>query len=174
RDVTQPGDPLIPSSSNSPGSEGVANAIDDQPTKYLNFDSGRNGFLPSGFAVSPRIGATTVIGLTMQSANDAPERDPRAITLEGSNDDSLSSFNSGTWELITAISGIPSWPSIFGGGNTNRFKTQEFFFSNAKSYKHYRWIVTETQTTPNGCCMQIAEVELLAAAQGCGTNAIGT
>src|SRR5205809_513051 len=40
-DVTQPGDPIIPSSPNSPGSEGVANAIDNQPTKYLNFDSGR-------------------------------------------------------------------------------------------------------------------------------------
>jgi len=38
-DVTQPGDPVIASSSNSPGSEGVANAIDGKPTKYLNFDS---------------------------------------------------------------------------------------------------------------------------------------
>ena len=30
-DVTQPGDALIASSDNSPGSEGVANAIDGQP-----------------------------------------------------------------------------------------------------------------------------------------------
>jgi hypothetical protein len=57
QDVTQPGDLIIPSSANSPGSEVVANAIDNQPTKYLNFDSGRDGtnagFSPSGFAVSP-------------------------------------------------------------------------------------------------------------------------
>src|SRR6266487_2888062 len=83
-DVTQPGDPIIASSPNSPGSEVVANAIDDQPTKYLNFDSGRDGtnagFSPSGFAVSPAIGATTVIGLTMESANDSPNRDPKSVT----------------------------------------------------------------------------------------------
>src|SRR5207249_4844413 len=35
-DVTQPGDPVIASSSNSPGSEGVANAIDNTEAKYLN------------------------------------------------------------------------------------------------------------------------------------------
>jgi hypothetical protein len=38
-DVTQPGDPIIASSSNSPGSEGVANAIDNTQAKYLNFDT---------------------------------------------------------------------------------------------------------------------------------------
>src|ERR1051326_7946494 len=38
-DVTQPGDPIVPSSNNSPLSEGAANAIDNQPTKYLNFDN---------------------------------------------------------------------------------------------------------------------------------------
>ena len=32
-DVTSPGDTVIASSANSPGSEGVANAIDGQPTK---------------------------------------------------------------------------------------------------------------------------------------------
>ena len=39
--VAQPGDPVIASSANSPGSEGVANAIDGKPTKYLNRD-GKN------------------------------------------------------------------------------------------------------------------------------------
>ncbi|MEO8428974.1 MAG: LamG-like jellyroll fold domain-containing protein, partial [Verrucomicrobiota bacterium] len=156
-DVTQPGDPIIASSANSPGSEGVANAIDGQPTKYLNFDSGRDGansgFSPSGFVVTPSVGLTRVIALTMQSANDGPERDPTAITLEGSNDDSITTFNSGTWEMITAITNIPAF--------TARFQTQPFAFDNAKYYKSYRWTVTETATTPNGCCLQIAEVEFL-------------
>jgi hypothetical protein len=172
RDVTQPGDPLIPSSSNSPEGEAVANAIDDQPTKYLNFDSGQNNnFIPSGFVVTPRVGATTVIGVTLQSANDAPERDAKAFTLEGSNDTNITAFASGNWEVITAVSNITSWETLFPGNH--RFRRQEFFFSNPKSYKHYRWIVTETQTTPNGCCMQIAEVELLAVPRGGNTNAIG-
>ena len=38
-DVTTPGDPLVASSSNMPGSEGVANAIDNTDAKYLNFDA---------------------------------------------------------------------------------------------------------------------------------------
>ena len=70
--VAQPGDPVIASSANSPGSEGVANAIDGKPTKYLNFD-GKNS-QPSGFAVTPGIGSTTITGVSMQTANDAPDR----------------------------------------------------------------------------------------------------
>ncbi len=158
RDITQPGDPIIPSSSNSPGSEGVANIIDDQPTKYLNFDSGRDGavsgFSPSGFAVSPRVPPAVVTGMTIQSANDGPERDPTIVTLEGSNDDALTAFNSGTWEQIVRIENIPPFAA--------RFERKEFYFANTKTYKHYRWIVHQTTTTPNGCCMQVAEVELLA------------
>src|SRR5256712_12729009 len=80
-DITQPGDPIVPTSNNSPGSEGVANAIDNQPTKYLNFDK-----LNTGFTVSPRVGLTVVQCLTLTSANDAPERDPASFTLEGSYD----------------------------------------------------------------------------------------
>src|SRR4030095_7363484 len=51
-DVTQPGDPIIASSSNSPGSEGVANAIDNTQAKYLNRDLA-NDAKPAGFAVTP-------------------------------------------------------------------------------------------------------------------------
>src|ERR687883_437178 len=70
-DITQPGDPIVPTSNNSPGSEGVANAIDNAPTKYLNFDK-----VNTGFTVTPRVGLSIVQGLTLTSANDAPDRDP--------------------------------------------------------------------------------------------------
>src|SRR6058998_763367 len=82
-DVTQPGDPIIPTANNSPGSEGVANAIDNAPTKYLNFDK-----LNTGFTVTPRVGGTILIGLSLTSANDAPERDPATYVLTGSEDGS--------------------------------------------------------------------------------------
>src|SRR5439155_27187230 len=75
-DITQPGDPIVPTSNNSPGSEGVANAIDNQPTKYLNFDK-----LNTGFTVTPSVGATLVTGLSLTSANDALERDPASFLL---------------------------------------------------------------------------------------------
>src|SRR6185295_11765628 len=83
QDVTQPGDPIVATSNNSPGSEGVANAIDNGPTKYLNFDR-----VNTGFTVTPRAGLTIVSGLTLTSANDAPDRDPASYTLEGSYDGS--------------------------------------------------------------------------------------
>ena len=149
-DVTQPGDAVIASSANSPGSEGVANAIDGQPTKYLNFDGSNSK--PSGFVVTPSLGMTYVTGMALQSANDAPDRDPKSITLEGSNDDEVSAYDSGNWQLITQIDDIPAW--------TGRFQTKELFFDNDRAFKHYRWVVLDTQG-PSTCCLQIAEVELL-------------
>src|SRR5438093_13403580 len=79
-DVTQPGDPIIPTSNNSPGSEGVANAIDNAPTKYLNFDK-----LNTGFTVNPRAGGTTVVSrLSLTSADAAPRRPAASVLTTGS------------------------------------------------------------------------------------------
>ena len=153
KNVVQPGDPAIASSANSPGSEGVANAIDGTQAKYLNRDSAAPAILPSGFVVSPSVGATTIIGLFMQSANDSPDRDPKSITVEGSNDDKVTGFASGTWETIYKNDAVPAY--------TSRFQTQTFYFSNKKSYKHYRWTILKT-ATDSTCCMQIAEVGFLA------------
>ncbi|MEM7384328.1 MAG: hypothetical protein AAF514_05230, partial [Verrucomicrobiota bacterium] len=158
-DVTQPGDPTIASSDDSPGSERVPNAIDNQPTKYLNFDTGTgNDDIPSGLVVTPSVGSTTVVGITMESANDAPDRDPKHIVLEGSND-AAPGWDSGNWEVVYENNNIPAWSDLFAGDD--RFQTQQFFFNNSTSYKHYRWTVMETQG-PSTCCMQIAEIELLA------------
>ena len=113
-DVTSPGDAVIASSANSPGSEGVANAIDGQPTKYLNFD-GKNS-QPSGFVVTPSIGKTVITGVHMQSANDAPDRDVKVVRIEGSNDDEIGDYDSGNWQLITQLDNIPAY--------TGRFQSQ--------------------------------------------------
>jgi hypothetical protein len=156
-DVTQPSDPIIASSDNSPGSEGVANAIDNQPTKYLNFDTANNS-TPSGFVVSPSVGATTLVGLSMQSANDAVGRDPLSIILEGSND-AAPGWDSGNWETIYENAAVPSWVETFPGDD--RFQTQEFFFDNNAAYLHYRWTTILLQEDTQNS-MQIAEVELLA------------
>jgi len=163
RDITQPGDLIFASSGNSRGSEGVANAIDNnKTTKYLNWDSGRDGnqngtFSPSGFAVQPAVGPTVVTGMGIQSANDASDRDPDVVVLEGSNDANLTSYESGTWTPITTISNIAA-------GFTKRFQSQEFFFSNSIPYRNYRWSVEATRIIPNKCCMQVSEVWLTGSA----------
>jgi hypothetical protein len=161
--ITQPGDLIFASSGNSRGSEGVANAIDrNKSTKYLNWDSGRDGnqigtFSPSGFAIQPAVGPTIVTGMGIQSANDASDRDPDVVVLEGSNDTDLTGYESGTWTPITTISNIAA-------GFTTRFQSQEFFFSNATRYRNYRWRVEATRIMPNKCCMQVAEVWLTTSA----------
>lgn len=92
--------------------------------------------------------------MTIQTANDAPERSsPKTVTLEGSNDETVTGWTNGTWELVATV----SFPAT-----TARFAVQEAFFPNDKAFKHYRWTVVDVQT-PNSCCMQVADVELLAA-----------
>ena len=163
KSVTQRGDPILASSTNSPANEAAANTIDGTTAKYLNFDSGRDGtqigappkgFSPSGFVVTPSVGLTRVTGMSIQSANDSDDRDPDVLLIEGSNDASVTSFNSGNWQAITVISNIAR-------GFTARLQTQTFTFENAQAYKRYRLTVQRVRITPNGCCMQVAEVALL-------------
>lgn len=151
KNVTQPSDAIIGSSANSPASEGVANAIDGTTAKYLNFDMA-NDAKPAGFVVTPSVGATVINGVTLESANDSPDRDPKEFTIEGSNDDAVTNFSGGNWTLIAHVSNIVS--------NNTRYAFATFLFPNVQPYLHYRWTVLHTQG-PSGCCMQIAEVELL-------------
>ncbi len=138
-DVTQPGDPIVGSSNNNPGSEAVGNAIDNQPTKYLNFDR-----LNTGFTVRPSVGGTLVSGLTLTSANDAVERDPASYTLEGSLD--------GVSFFPISSGAVPAFPT--------RFYKNYIFFPNSRAYAAYR-LIFPTVTGPGGNSMQISEVELL-------------
>src|SRR5258708_36674371 len=126
-DITQPGDPIVASSANSPGSEGVANAIDDQPTKYLNFD-----ILNTGFTVSPVAGLTLVSGIALTSANDAPERDPSSYTLEGSYD--------GVNFTMIAGGPVPVFPT--------RFFKNTILFDNSVPYLKYRVLFPTVVNAP--------------------------
>src|SRR5436309_3341374 len=139
-DVTQPGDAIIPTSNNSPGSEGVANAIDNAPTKYLNVDK-----LNTGFTVTPRVGGTLVSGLTLTSANDAPERDPASYLLQGSLD--------GTNFFDISSGAVPAFPA--------RFFKNYIFFSNSRAFLSYRLIFPTVANAAAANSMQISEVELL-------------
>jgi hypothetical protein len=154
-DVTVPGDPVVPSSNNTPGSEGVANVIDNQPTKYLNFDK-----VNTGFTVTPAVGDTIVTGLSLTSANDAPERDPASYDLAGSND--------GANYVPISSGAVPVFPSRF-------YKTYIFFPSNTKSFKSYRLIFPTVANVGSANSMQISEVEFLGVTPGVvNTNPVDT
>jgi len=146
-DVTQPGDTIIASSDNSPGSEGVTNAIDNADTKYLNFD-----ISDTGLTVTPSVGLTEVIGMSLKSANDGPDRDPTTFLLEGSND--------GSAFMEIASGDVADFPE--------RFHTNYIFFENSNPYQTYR--LTFPTVDGSTCCMQIAEIELFPKPGGACTD----
>jgi len=126
------------------GSEGPGNLFDGIPTKWVGFGVGDC----AGFAISPSYGPTLIRGVSLQSANDRPEWDPKVMILKGSNSESIEDPN---YELIVELP-IPAW--------SERFQTQTLFFSNDKVYRHYLVEVKATQeeTSP---ASHLAELELL-------------
>ena len=160
-DVTQPGD-LIElvngvndgdgNSGPPPGAETVNHAIDNVTQKYLNFLD-----LGSGFKVTPSIGPTVLSGIRLYTANDAEERDPASVLLEGSNDGS--SFT----EIFSSDLELPS--SRNSGGSIPIDPTtqnlQELAFDNTAHYSVYRVTFPTLKNAGAANSMQIAEVELL-------------
>ena len=145
-DITLPGDEVVATSDNSPGGEQAPNAIDDNPsTKYLNFDK-----VDTGLTITT--GGAVVTGLALISANDAPDRDPANFILSGSNDD-------GATFTEIASGDVPEF--------LERFERQTVSFENDVAYTTYE-LIFPTTVGPSGCCMQIAEIELLAGAPEAG------
>jgi hypothetical protein len=142
-DISAAGDAVVASSDNHPAGEHAGLAIDnDSSTKYLNFDGANDN--PSGLTITTAGGV--VIGLGLTSANDAPDRDPATFVLSGSND-------AGATFTEIASGDVPA----FGA----RFERQEISFANEAAYTTYE-LIFPTTTGPSTCCMQIAEIELLA------------
>jgi hypothetical protein len=140
-DVSHPGDLVVPTSANSPGSEGVGNAIDNSTsTKYLNFDK-----LNAGLTVTLSAGRKMVLGLRLTSANDSPDRDPTSFVLSGST-------NGQTWTEV-ARGSIPDF--------TSRFFTVAVSFTNTVAYSQYKLLFPTVRDAASAVAMQIAEVEFL-------------
>lgn len=168
-DVTLPGDPVVvvhgvddndaDGATNPPAAEGVANAINNNTTKYLNFND-----YGSGFIVTPSqgagVGGTIVRGIRLYSANDAPERDPSSFLLEGA------ATANGPFTVIYG-----STITLPGGGanrnpggeeiNPNVHDYAEVLFANAVSYSAYRVTFPTLRDASGANSMQIGEVELL-------------
>jgi hypothetical protein len=155
RDVTKPGDPVvaIPNNGNWPANEAVDQAIDDQiVTKFLHFSGATE---PTGFTVTPKVGATLVTGINLCSANDAAERDPVKYELSGSN-----GSIDGPWTVISAgdikdFAGSAAWAR-------RTMLSKPITFANTVSYKYYKLMFPACRG-PAQNSMQIAEVELLSA-----------
>jgi hypothetical protein len=153
-DVTMPGDNVlgVPNNGNWPAAETPWLAIDDKTsTKFLHFNGKTD---PVGFQVQVLAGPTVVTGLTLTTANDAPERDPVAFELSGSND----GFG-GPWTLIAQgdivdFAGATAWPRYTKN-------TTPITFENKVAYKFYQVLFTAVRDPVAANSMQIGEVELI-------------
>lgn len=118
-------------------------------TKWLtkNVDpDGRTGWLQFQFLGK---GAYAINGYAITSANDAPERDPKDWTLQGSHDGE-------TWVVLDTRVG-EFWK--ISDADQQRFVRHEFQFDNAVAYSYYKLDVTANNGSTN--LMGFSEFELL-------------
>lgn len=133
---------IYPTSFNSPGGEGAANAFDGNVnTKYLNFDKKNAG-------VTVKLSQGRVVQkFTITTANDFSGRDPTSYKLYGSNDGV-------NWTLIKQDS--------LSLSETRYWTSPEIQTGNTTAYVYY-FILFPTTKSGDGCglncdSMQIAEV----------------
>jgi len=125
----------VSASAENPPNEVAARVIDGDPsTKWLAFTSTATLTFKFGEPV-------TAVQYTMTSANDAPERDPRDWTLEGSTDGQRwTTLDRQTDQVFTA-----------------RFQNKEYRFANTTAYQFYRLVITRN----NGAGLtQLADIAL--------------
>ncbi|WP_067503947.1 GH92 family glycosyl hydrolase [Actinoplanes sp. TFC3] len=115
--------------------EGVTNLNDGNPeTKWL-VDT------PASWAQYTLDAPAKAVKYALTSANDAPERDPRDWTLEGSTDGT-------TWTTVDTQT---------GQSFTERFQTKTYTVANPGDYTYYRLSITGH---PSGNLTQLADLEL--------------
>jgi predicted alpha-1,2-mannosidase len=97
---------------------------------------------PASWAQYELDGRYTVVKYALTSANDAPERDPRDWTLDGSND------GGATWTTVDTVT-----------GNTfdQRFQTKTFDVASPGSFAVYRLNITGH---PSGNLTQLADLDI--------------
>lgn len=118
----------------SPAGEEYTNLIDNNiNTKYLTFN-------PSAWIQYQAPSSYVIKNYTITSANDAPERDPKSWTLQGSLDGN-------------------NWNTIDSRANENfsyRNQTRIFSINNNTGYQFYRFNLSNH----SGTILQLAEIEL--------------
>jgi Bacterial lectin/Immunoglobulin I-set domain len=170
--ILLPGDSISDSSffNNTPSNpgEGVSNILDGSTSKYLCFGAGpTNGGAPFvgpvGFVVTPGLGNTVVSAMRIYTANDAPERDPIDIMLEGSTN------GGGSWTTILADTPLSLPNNRNAGGlpiNATNQPLQELDFANTNGYTSYRVTINNVKTNAIANSMQVAEIQMLGFASG--------
>jgi hypothetical protein len=140
-------------------------AIDSNlSTKYVNFGTnggynaipGQVGIGTGFFAISSLGSAFVARGIQFATGNDAPNRDPITITLEGSNSTNVNQLQMGSsWTPIyNGVSGI----SAAVAPNRTTYGVQVTFF-NTKAFLSYRLLITSQRG--DDIAVQYSEARIL-------------
>jgi hypothetical protein len=150
----------ISAANNYPTGEAPRFVIDGSlDTKYLNFGKTNVGFL-----VVPSMGPSKLTSVRMATANDAPERDPMTITIEGTNEPfatpppHLGVFNA-NWTLL--YSGSSGLEALSAGDLTGRkVWGVEQSILGAGTYSYYRVLITGLRNAGGANSFQFSEIAL--------------
>jgi hypothetical protein len=170
-DVTNPGDVVqgVPNDGDWPSNESPPLAIDNNVnTKYLHFKGDFDPGDPpggAGFQVTPLIGPSIVTGLTFTTANDAPERDPTAFALYGSNVSINGPYTLVATGNIVDFNRASAWPRYTKNATP-------ITFSNNTAYYHYQILFPAIRSAATSVAMQIAKVEFLGSPAGLAASDI--
>jgi hypothetical protein len=142
--------------------EGPPNAFDKNFTsKFLSFGHCNNSLnissltcgINTGFHVTLQGGAAVMQGLRFCTGNDRPVRDPKTMTLEGSNQTGSALMFGSSWSLIyNGSCGLNIDPGRMTFGQTQTFSY------NSISYSSYRILITSKRAIEYA--VQYAELEL--------------
>ncbi|MBN1362276.1 MAG: carbohydrate binding domain-containing protein [Sedimentisphaerales bacterium] len=153
-DVTTPDDVVrgVPHDVDWPAGEFPGLALDNSVlTKFLHFKGAARA---TGLRITPALGASIVTGLTLTTANDAPERDPVAFELYGSNDGIDGPFTLIASGDIVDFAQATAWPR-------QTINATPIELENATAYSHYQLLFPTVRNAGAANSMQIAEVELI-------------
>lgn len=140
------------SESDAPAAETPAQLLDTAAgTKYLNFGKENTGLI-----VTPESGPQVVTSFRIQTANDAPARDPASYTIYGTND---------------AISSLPhsqgleeSWTQIDSGalnlGDARGAYSNFISINNNQAWASYKIVFPTLKDSENANSLQIAGLTL--------------
>jgi hypothetical protein len=155
---------LGPSNGQYPNAaEGPSSAHDyDVSTKYNSYGSANvsqtspNAGIGTGFYVTMAVGACVATGIQFATGNDAPERDPITMTLEGSNVANTSLLSIGSsWTLI--YNGSTGISDTIVPSRTTYVEVQNF--TNTARFTSYRFIMTSQRSVSTN--LQYSEAHLL-------------
>ena len=105
----------MPGANNNPATVAPPNAIDNSSgTKFLNFAETGVGFIVTPPVHGP---LTNVFGVRFRTGNDAPERDPLTVTLEGTTDaNPTATLNSSWTQIYSGPTGLSTDPGRLAFG----------------------------------------------------------